>query len=325
MVTDGKLDTELFNVERRVITSEVYPCQEKPSIKAINDWKKAVRSSYIHGDMRIGRILVEQTIGDESVPRNLQLYIASQPSHIKQIMGVQSEEWTEDTISAVVAALKEGKTITIFGDGSVKDGRGSHAYRIIPHDNLYDEEGTLTAGAKTNGDRRWITSLHTEQMSQLGALYTILAIAVTNDVTDSKSTFLFRYNNQESLRRVKLVHSFYTEASPFATDYDVWAEITRVCERFPNVTIEESWVKGHQDDDTEGVSIEAQHNIDMDALAEVHRESEEIMPQVPLFCSERAQILMDVTQGFHHQLRVHLLGGNLRRYIYQGKDWLGRQ
>ena len=54
------------------------------------------------------------------------------------------------------------------------------------------------------------TSLCTEQMSQLGALYTILAIAVTNDV------FLFRYDNQESLGGVKLVHSFYT---PFTQMY----------------------------------------------------------------------------------------------------------
>ncbi|GFH57255.1 hypothetical protein CTEN210_13731 [Chaetoceros tenuissimus] len=37
MVTDGKIDTELFNVERRAITSEVYPYQDKPSTKAIND------------------------------------------------------------------------------------------------------------------------------------------------------------------------------------------------------------------------------------------------------------------------------------------------
>ncbi|GFH56997.1 hypothetical protein CTEN210_13473 [Chaetoceros tenuissimus] len=324
MVTDGKIDTELFNVERRAIASEVYPYQDKPSTKAINDWKKAVRASFIHGDMGIGRILVDQVIGDESDPQNLQQYIATQPSHIKQIMGIQSEEWTDDSTLAVVAALREGRTITIFGDGSVKDGRGSHAYRIIPHDNLYDDRGTLTAGAVTNGDRRWITSLRTEQMSQLGALYTILAIAVTNEVTDSKSTFLFRYDNQESLRRVKIVHSFYTDASPFATDYDVWAEITRVCERFPNVIIEESWVKGHQDDDSEEVTIEAQHNIDMDALAEVHRESDETMPQAPLFCSERAQILMDgiaVTQGFHHQLRVHLLGDNLRQYIKGKTGW----
>jgi hypothetical protein len=104
----------------------------------------------------------------------------------------------------------------------------------------------------------------------------------------------------------------------------VWAEITRVCEQFPNVTIEESWVKGHQDNSTDELTIEAQHNIDMDALAEVHRESEEIMPMAPLFSSERAQILMNgtpVTQGFHHQLRVHLLGGNLRKYIRDKTGW----
>ena len=78
-----------------------------------------------------------------------------------------------------------------------------------------------------------------------------------------------------------MVHTFYTDASPFATDYDVWAEITRVCEQFPTVTIEESWVKGHQDDDKDELTIEAQYNIDMDVLAEVHHESEEIMPIVP--------------------------------------------
>ena len=104
--------------------------------------------------MGIGRILVDQVIGDESEPQNLQQYMAIQPSHIKQIMGMQSEEWTEDSTLAVAAALREGRTITIFGDGSVKDGQGSHAYRIIPHDNLYDNQGTLTAGAVTNGDRR---------------------------------------------------------------------------------------------------------------------------------------------------------------------------
>lgn len=82
--------------------------------------------------------------------------------------------------------------------------------------------------------------------------------------------------------------TFYADASPLATDYDVWAEIARVCEQFPNITVEESWVKGHQDDDNETVTPEAQHNIDMDALAEQHRESTDEMPLPPFFVSEKA-------------------------------------
>lgn len=69
------------------------------------------------------------------------------------------------------------------------------------------------------------------------------AIAATSGVEHTTSTFLFRHDNQESLQRIKLV-----DTSPLATDYDVWAEIARVCTQFPNVTVEEAWVKGHQDD-----------------------------------------------------------------------------
>lgn len=44
MVTNGKIDAALFNVEQRRDTNEVYPQQEYPSVKAINDWKKGSES-----------------------------------------------------------------------------------------------------------------------------------------------------------------------------------------------------------------------------------------------------------------------------------------
>lgn len=55
IVINGKVEEALFNVEGRRDTSEVYPQQDYPSMKAINDWKKAVRAAFIYGDMRIER------------------------------------------------------------------------------------------------------------------------------------------------------------------------------------------------------------------------------------------------------------------------------
>lgn len=293
-------------------------------MKAINDWKKGVRAAFIHGDMGIGRVLSERESALESSVTDIQQYIQSQPNHVRQIMGQQSEGWRNDDTRDIVTALQEGQVVTIFGNGSVKDGRGSHAYHIIPHDNIEQQQGVITAGAVTNGDSRWITSLHTEQMSQLGALYALHAIAVTSGLEDTSSTFLFRYDNQERLRRIKLVDTFYADASPLATDYDVWAGIARVCEQFPNITVEESWVKGHQDDDNETVTPEAQHNIDVDALAEQHWESTDEMPMPPFFVSEKAQILlngMPITQGFHQQLRLNLQGDKLQQFIMGKTGW----
>ncbi|GFH47803.1 hypothetical protein CTEN210_04279 [Chaetoceros tenuissimus] len=328
MVVNGKIDEEIFRVERRRDTSEVYPQQEYPSAKAISDWKRAVRAAFIYGDMGIGIDLTERESNGENIATDLQEYIQSQPHYVRQIMGQQSEGWSKEDTQEIVKALQEGRVVTIFGDGSVKEGRGSHAYRIIPHEDIEQQKGSITAGAVTNGDSRWITSLRTEQMSQLGALYALYAIAVTSGIVETTSTFLFRYDNQESLRRIKLVETFYTDASPLATDHDVWAEIARVCEQFPNITVEESWVKGHQDDGDEEITPEAQHNIDMDALAEQHRESTEVMPLPPFFVSEKAQILLGgipVTQGFHQQLRLHLQGEKLHKYIMGKTGWSQHQ
>lgn len=61
----------------------------------------------------------------------------------------------------------------------------------------------------------------------------------------------------------------------------------------------------------------------MDALAEQHRESSEVMQPPPFFSSEKAQILlggMPITQGFHQQLRLHLQGGKLQQYIMGKQD-----
>ena len=127
MVTDGKVDAELFNVERRRTTNEVYPQQELPSMKAINDWKKAMRAAFIHGDMGIGHALIERTAEGDSTEIELQHYIQAQPHYVRQIMGQQCNEWSDDDTADIVEAMREGRVVTIFGDGSVKDGRGSHA------------------------------------------------------------------------------------------------------------------------------------------------------------------------------------------------------
>lgn len=44
-------------------------------MKAINDWKKGVRSAFIHGDMGIGQVLSERENALESTVTNIQQYI----------------------------------------------------------------------------------------------------------------------------------------------------------------------------------------------------------------------------------------------------------
>lgn len=65
-------------------------------------------------------------------------------------MGQQSESRRNDNTRDIVTALQEGRVVTIFSDGSVKNVRGSHAYPIIPHDDIEQQQGVITVGAVTN-------------------------------------------------------------------------------------------------------------------------------------------------------------------------------
>lgn len=114
---------------------------------------------------------------------------------------------------------------------------------------------STSKGSVINGDCTWITSLQTEQMTQLGALYTLHGIAATSVVEHLLS------HSDMTIKRAGKKSSVYADTSPLATDYYVWAEIARVYEQFPNLTAEEPWVKCHQDAEKKDITT------DMDALA----------------------------------------------------------
>ena len=150
---------------------------------------------------------------------------------------------------AIFAQLLESTdAIAIFGDGSVKDGRGAHSTRIYTNNEFADNTTpSIKSSAITSGDPTTITSLQSEISSVLSGLYILQLLSVFYSIP-LDVTVHFYYDNCKSLCRVDALEDFEYFADPtMAADYDIWAEIKRILAILP-ITTETHHVKAHQDD-----------------------------------------------------------------------------
>ncbi|GFH50562.1 hypothetical protein CTEN210_07038 [Chaetoceros tenuissimus] len=258
----------------------------------------------------------------------LQQEYAKMSNDERNVLGSEALSLKNDDCIPMIDTMRSEGTLRIYGDGSVKDGRGSHAYRIRA--SPAEDASYIESSAVSSGDKRWITSLRTETLSMLGAFYLVRCIAAANGVKNKNFTVEFTYDNEESVRRLNLLKDFYSSADPLATDYDVWAEMKNVHAELPNALAKAAWVKGHQDDVTEEteLSFEAKENIAMDRKCEEMRESTNPIPPFPYFSSEAAQVVKEgtpITQQLKEFLHVETTGPALRKYICKKNNWTEEQ
>ena len=89
---------------------------------------------------------------------------------MKTILGGGLDDITEDDAKSFAQTMSTADHITIFGDGSVKDGRGSHATRVYLTNTYGPDEQHVQTAAITSGDPSSITSLYSETTSALAGL-----------------------------------------------------------------------------------------------------------------------------------------------------------
>ena len=65
-----------------------------------------------------------------SVFPNFQSYLRSQSDAVQGILGNELDNYSDANLTSFATSLLSCDGISIFGDGSVKEGRGAHATRI---------------------------------------------------------------------------------------------------------------------------------------------------------------------------------------------------
>jgi hypothetical protein len=313
---------EYYNVDGRRNTTEAYPEQPRPSTVAIMDWKRSIRlvaclSGAHHLNFDFTPI---EDQAENNSPTFLDYFDSCSPA-IQHLVG---ECPTDEGMNNIRVALENGTPMTIFGDGSVKEGKGAHATRVYASDEYLEDSPFVDSEAVTSGDPVSITSLRSETSSALSGLYLIWLASDYYEVP-AVAPLRFIYDNKECLRRLDTLPDFEMVADPMATDYDIWAEMSRLYQKL-QVEIKTTHVKGHQDDGTDeaDLSREAQINIIMDAKASAMRESHQPTPPMPVFQSNRASLFIGnslVADGMAKRIHNHLRGGPLQDYMMEKHGW----
>ena len=162
----------IFDVSHPRQTTEVYPNQPRPSTAAITNWQFTIRAAFISG-RRTVNIIMTPRIEDIEPPAidTFQDFYSQQPQEISNIIGNGLTEVDEESTKKIAAGLAEDSPITIFGEGSVKDGRGTHATRLYLGAEYLDTDScSIQSAAITSGDPESITSLRSETSSVLAGL-----------------------------------------------------------------------------------------------------------------------------------------------------------
>ena len=304
----NKMHENLYAVTAPRTTSEVYAYQPRPSDVAISDWQRCIRLAFLSGDRNMPSALIEKPeLMEMPPPKTFTEFCASQPQSVQNIVGRKILSSISEHDTATFAQLLDSTdAIAIFGDGSVKDGRGAHSTRIYANNEFADTTPSIESSAITSGDPTTITSLRSETSLVLSELYILQLLSVFYSIP-LDVTVHFYYDNCESLRRVDALEEFEYFADPMATDYDIWAEMKRI----PAILPITHHVKAHQHDHKPYQDLlprDAQVNCDMDRAAEAMRESTMPAPPIPIFQSNKIAILLSnivLTDQISKRLRHH--------------------
>ena len=165
----------------------------------------------------------------------------------------------------------------------------------------------------------------------LAALRFIYRVCEQEDTWPNTTTTVDLYcDNLALIQRIGW-HGKRTTTTPkdvSASDYDIEAEITAMIDTFAgkNITINEHWVKGHQDDHKayHNLTREAQLNIESDreatrALKEHNRKED--YHQMPHTAAMVYLQGLPMTSKTESTIRCAYLSQDLRKYMTQRESW----
>jgi hypothetical protein len=211
---EGLIDDKYFYAREPKITPLQFPCQATPSDKAKADWRAVIRASFVYGERGINRMLVlkEPIPADTATADLLQQQLRVLSTDERNVIGKEALALTNADCVSLITTMQTGGKLRIFGDGSVKEGRGSHAFRV--KSSSVENATHVESSAISSGDPRLITSLRTETLSMLGALYLVRSIAKANSLERTPFQLLLTYDNKESVHRLDSLPDFYSTADP---------------------------------------------------------------------------------------------------------------
>ena len=234
----------------------------------------------------------------------------------------------QDSIATLLAnCLSSGLLIKALSDGTVKDSIEAHGWHLRPTLVLTHDRHSIESAAETDGHQDTISSLRTESAAALAALYFLRSVCTFYKIRTSTSTILYHLDKKEALRRLNSSDStsFFDTANPITTDYDVWAALRRATSSTPGIHIG-IHAKGHQDDDTplKSLSLEAQMNIRMDALAGECQRLQTCPLAAKAHSGNQVSLILGshiVTTKIHQQLRSTFTGPLLQAYVQIKENW----
>ena len=326
-LTNGLLFDDKIHGTTPRTTTEIYPAQERPSKDAFKDWKHTIYTSFVHGTngyRYIGLPIPRAPSPTPSDFPDFQSYFRSQSDAIKGILGTRMEQYSDAELHSFAQSLSLCDEISIFGDGSVKDGRVAHATRVYASPTFLEPESFIENAAITSSDPTSITSLRSETSSTLGGLYLLHLLRMRFNVAIT-APVKFYYDNKESLRWLETLTSFSSYADPMATDFDISAESKRISDLL-NLNIHTEHVPAHQDDNIayKDLPRPAQINVDMDHASETIRISDAPTPRIPVFESNKIAIVINnavVTDKLGPRLRYHITSAPLKSYLLNKNKW----
>ena len=160
---------------------------------------------------------------------------------------------------AVAESLLNGNLL-IGGDGSVKNGLGTHGYELRPVDG-----DSIRGAAQSLGTLQSMSSLRAEHLGEIAILLILCGTCTCYNITECPATKIHIDNKEVVDQGSKLM-----EKREKLQDYDLWAVSKSLRHSLP-IEAKNTWVKAHQDDgDTPLAELPpagAQINIAVDALA----------------------------------------------------------
>ena len=321
-----------LNGSKKAITPIEYPRQQRPPEESWKYWRNILHSTFLTKDRTPDHFPINTPTIRRAKARKprmrrtpkLQDAIDKLPDHYKEVLG--NYKLPEDEGEAIFTQLQSQIGVEAWTDGTVKDGKGAHAYTIRT---ITDLPGQCIEGKSTTpGDPRTISSLRTEHYGALATVLLLQCIWNTHKTNESKEgKAKIHIDNSTVIDRItKGIPQRMTATSRMCQDYDVWAATMQVTENTP-IKVTTEHVYGHQADKLEAscgvrgpLPRIAHYNEQCDEWAGEQRQCDPSKPITFAFPQAEAALLLDnevITTNVKNAITFATHGPILVEYIEQ--------
>jgi hypothetical protein len=263
---------------------------------------------------------IPQKLGHEC--DSLKEYIARLPRWHTRLLSIWKQTATD---LQIWRSFRSRQRITIASDGGLKSWLGTHGWKIVSRSGC-----TLFLGS---GPVDGPFDISHSTRSELGGL-TAPLLLVTSLAKfwglQHKCRYKWLTDSKAAISKVTLITTSKTSSSRrYPDDIDYVTAIKELHQTLGGRSLHPTWIKGHQDDDTEydKLSQDAKLNVDVDGLASDHfwsghgtRPTQKIMH----FHEYKVSIAINgviYPTRIDEQIRYHINGSYLKDFIKRKKGW----